>query len=110
MARTKQTARKSVDRKTPPVSDDDSSSEQGEKRAREVEEPDPKHQPPLKRRALGADPLLRNDIHWRIHSITSLVTKRFPAMATNSELMDRAIERAKHQLLDEIEAMQIDEQ
>lgn len=123
MARTKQTARKSVDRRAPIIidsnessssehSDASSSSEhaQGIKRAREniARDDEPAPEPPRKKIALGQDPLLRNKIHFRMHSIADLVTERFPSMRANTELMDRAIERAKHALLDELEEMLID--
>lgn len=107
MARTKQTARKSVTRTSPPVSDESSSSsEQGTKRPLDTPDPSPR---PVKKVALGCDALLRNKIHFRMHSIADLVTERYPSMRENAELMDRAIESAKHQLIEELEQMLVDD-
>jgi hypothetical protein len=106
MARTKQTARKSVTRTSPPVSDESSSSEKGTKRPLDTPDPSPR---PVKKAALGCDMLLRNKIHFRMHSIADLVTAHKPSMQENAELMDRAIERAKHQLIEELEQMLVDD-
>jgi len=116
MARTKQTARKSAVRVTPPVSDESSSSSSSPDRddqrtKRPLEQDitgDADLQSPTKKVRLGNDPLIRNKVHFRIHSIADLVKERYPSMAMNGELMDRSIERAKHQLLDELEEMLID--
>jgi hypothetical protein len=110
MARTKQTARKSTVRVVPHVPDEVAPP----KRPRDDTElleaiPAAVPPPPTKRRRLGEHPVLRNKIHWRIHSLAGLVAEHTPAMARHSERMDRLIEKVKHQFLEELEDMSVDE-
>lgn len=108
MARLKQTARKSTVRIVPEVSE--SEARQGIKRPRddtELLEAIPAA--PAKRRRLGEHKELRNKIHWRIHTLNALVAETIPAMARHSHRMDELIERIKHQFIEEIEDMSLDE-
>jgi len=106
MARTKQTARKSTVHVTPPVPEDADAAVVVVGTKRPLDDPEP--DPPAKRVALGMDKPLRNKIHWRMHSVVTFIVEAYPSMRDNTELLDRAMERAKNTFIDEFETMLID--
>jgi len=110
MARTKQTARKSTVRVVPYVSDDDDDAAvvvvtQGTKRAREDEPNADANDRPTKRQTFDVDLVLRNKIHWRIHSLATVITEHCPAMLEYHEHIDRIIENAKDTIIEDLETM-----